>query len=85
MKTSAIRLSTIVFGLAIAASACGSSSKGSIDADPSVDGSGDASVSSGLPTWKLQDVQPLSAKTGQTYGLDTFSGKIVVVSLLEGF
>jgi hypothetical protein len=38
-----------------------------------------------LPTWKLKDVQPLSPKNGQTYGLETFSNKIVVVTLLEGF
>ncbi len=38
-----------------------------------------------LPTWKLEDVQPASPRTGQTYGLDTFTGRIIVVSLLEGF
>lgn len=38
-----------------------------------------------LPTWQLEDVQPESPRAGQTYGLDVFSGKIVVVTLLEGF
>jgi hypothetical protein len=38
-----------------------------------------------LPTWRLEDIQPQSPRTGQTYGLDTFSGKIVVVTLVEGF
>jgi hypothetical protein len=33
----------------------------------------------------LEDVQPLSPRTGQTYGLETFGGKVVVVVLLEGF
>ncbi len=38
-----------------------------------------------IPAWMLEDVQPTSPRAGQTYGLDTFSGKIVVVVLLEGF
>ncbi len=38
-----------------------------------------------IPAWMLEDVQPLSPRTGQTYGLDTFANKIVVVVLLEGF
>ncbi len=38
-----------------------------------------------LPTWMLTDVQPASPRTGQTYGLQVFTGKIIVVSLLEGF
>ncbi|MBA3455866.1 MAG: hypothetical protein H0T42_22405 [Deltaproteobacteria bacterium] len=38
-----------------------------------------------LPTWKLEDVQPASPRVGQTYGLDSFTGRIIVVSLLEGF
>ncbi len=38
-----------------------------------------------LPRWSLEDVQPASPRVGQTYGLDTFTGKIIVVSLLEGF
>jgi hypothetical protein len=38
-----------------------------------------------LPTWKLEDIQPESPRIGQTYGLDTFSGKVVVVTLVEGY
>jgi predicted small lipoprotein YifL len=38
-----------------------------------------------LPTWRLEDVQPQSPRAGQTYGVDTFSGKIVVVTLVQGF
>ena len=38
-----------------------------------------------LPSWMLEDVQPVSPRTGQTYGLQTFSNKVVVVTLLEGF
>ena len=49
-------------------------------------GTGDARIgASMLPGWSLEDVQPASARAGQTYGLDTFTGKIIVVSLLEGF
>ncbi len=39
----------------------------------------------GLPSWILEDIQPASPRVGQTYGLQTFSDKIVVVTLLEGF
>jgi hypothetical protein len=39
----------------------------------------------GLPTWRLEDVNPASPRVGQTYGLDTFSGQVVVVTLLQGF
>ena len=38
-----------------------------------------------LPTWRLEDVQPASPRVGEVYGVDTFAGKIIVVSLLEGF
>ena len=37
------------------------------------------------PTWTLEDIQPASPRAGQTYGVDSFAGKVVVVSLLEGF
>jgi hypothetical protein len=37
------------------------------------------------PTWMLEDVQPQSPRTGQTYGLDTFGSKVVVVTLVEGY
>lgn len=39
----------------------------------------------GIPSWMLEDVQPASPRLGQTYGLQTFSERIVVVTLLEGF
>jgi hypothetical protein len=51
-------------------------------------GSGDrdgATQSAMLPTWQLEDVQPLSPRAGQTYGLEAFSNHIVVVTLAEGF
>jgi hypothetical protein len=38
-----------------------------------------------LPSWRLEDIQPESPRSGQTYGLDTFSGRIIVVTLVEGF
>ena len=38
-----------------------------------------------LPAWTLEDIQPVSPRAGQTYGLQTFSGQIVVVTLLAGF
>ena len=37
-----------------------------------------------LPTWQREDVQPQSARFGQTYGLEQFRGRAVVVTLLEG-
>lgn len=55
---------------------------GSPDAMRTPDSSG---IPVSLPTWKLEDIQPQSPRVGQTYGLDTFSGKIVVVTLVEGF
>ena len=38
-----------------------------------------------LPTWQLEDVNPQSPRVGEFYGLDAFSGKVVVVTLLSGF
>jgi hypothetical protein len=38
-----------------------------------------------LPTWMRQDVQPKSSRYQQTYGLEAFRGKAVVVVLLEGY
>lgn len=38
-----------------------------------------------LPAWMRVDVQPKSARYQQTYGLEAFRGKTVVVVLLEGF
>lgn len=42
-------------------------------------------VSYALPTWTREDVQPKSARFGQTYGLDEFRGKTIVLTLFEGF
>lgn len=47
--------------------------------------SADGPNSPRLPAWMLEDIQPQSPRAGQTYGLQTFAGKIVVVTLLEGF
>ena len=38
-----------------------------------------------LPAWQLEDVQPVSPRAGQTYGVDSFTNRVIVVSLLEGF
>lgn len=77
----------LVSALALAFAACGSDGS-----RPGGNGMPDAPVqqldapaATGIPAWMLEDVQPLSPRTGQTYGLDTFSNKIVVVVLLEGF
>ena len=37
------------------------------------------------PPWTLEDVQPQSARFGQTYGLSEFAGRPIVAVLLEGF
>jgi len=66
---------------ALAIAACGSDR-----ADPGLPlppDSSDTAVT--LPTWKLEDIQPQSPRFGQTYGLDTFAGRIVAVTLVEGF
>jgi hypothetical protein len=52
------------------------------DAAPVTDVPGNVGA---LPRWQLEDVQPGSPRVGQTYGLDTFNDKIIVVTLLEGF
>ncbi|MCB9740875.1 MAG: redoxin family protein [Deltaproteobacteria bacterium] len=36
-----------------------------------------------FPQWELEDINPGSAGFGQTYGLDTFKGKKVVVALVS--
>ena len=46
-------------------------------------GGGDPITS--LPSWQLEDVNPASPRVGETYGVDAFGGKIVVVTLLLGF
>ena len=78
---------TLAVAVGLVATACGSDTQSAVDAPRNgLDAKlGDAPRAAVLPTWKLKDVQPLSPKTGQTYGLDTFNDKIVVVTLLEGF
>lgn len=36
---------------------------------------------SARPTWQLLDFQPVSTRTGQTYGLEAFDGTVTVVAL----
>lgn len=74
----------LLTAFALALAACGGG--GSPDA-PVIDSRlGDVDAAPvGLPSWMLEDVQPSSPRVGQTYGLQTFSNKIVVVTLLEGF
>jgi hypothetical protein len=38
-----------------------------------------------LPSWTLEDIQPLSPMFGQTYGLSSFPDKTVVALLVAGF
>lgn len=37
------------------------------------------------PDWKLEDVQPQSARFGEVYGLDAFAGEPVFVAFLVGW
>lgn len=37
------------------------------------------------PGWALEDIQPSSPRFGQTYGLDAFDGKVVLVAFLVGW
>lgn len=74
-------LSTLTLGLL----ACGSGTPGPSTPDPDSPTATDSSSQVQLPSWMLEDVQPASPRVGQTYGLQTFADKIVVVTLLEGF
>ena len=76
-----IVLAAIFSALAACGGDRGPSAGGTADALPLPDSSDPVR----LPTWMLEDIQPLSPRAAQTYGLDTFSGKIVVVTLAEGF
>lgn len=89
-----MRLHTMLVSSFVAVlAACGSSpvDRATPDAtggasDAAGDAAGnDADGESQLPMWMLEDVQPESPRVGQTYGLDSFTDKIIVVSLLEGF
>lgn len=64
----------------------GEAPRGGLDAPGNAfDGAPGDAAQVTLPTWMLEDVQPQSPRAGQIYGLDAFAGKIVVVTLLEGF
>lgn len=80
----ALRLALAAAALAL--SACGGGEPGGPGATPDSSQPPDAPGGTlTLPTWSLEDIQPQSPRVGQTYGLDTFSGKIVAVTLVEGF
>lgn len=63
-------------------------SNSAIDATP---GSPDALVGgpdampATVPSWQLEDVNPMSAGYQTTYGLATFEGDILVAVLVQGF
>jgi hypothetical protein len=83
---------TMFAGLALFACGGEGSTPPAFDADGTdgidaalFDAAGGDAAMVGLPTWMLEDVQPVSPRFGQTYGVDTFNGKIIVVTLLEGF
>lgn len=80
MSKPVVRCSLLAFALASAA-ACNASEPGGGPLDSST---ADASRAR-IPAWMLEDIQPESPRKGQTYGLDTFGGKVVVVTLVEGF
>ena len=70
-------MTRLLIAIALFAAACGELGRSA----PPVD-----AVDTGvLPTWQLEDIQPLSPRTGQTYGLDAFTGHVVVVTLVAGF
>jgi hypothetical protein len=90
IKNNHIKGAALALSFAGALSACSDGGKSSADAmsNGGIDspaGTIDSRPAGALPTWKLLDVQPQSPKTGQTYGLETFSNKVVVVTLLQGF
>lgn len=81
MMTHSIVMSVLAL---LFAAACGGDARSTPDSRIAM---GDAPVGGAItiPPWQLEDVQPQSPLVNQTYGLDTFAGKIVVVVLLEGF
>lgn len=79
----ALRLALALAAAAVALVACGGGEpRATPDSLSSPDAPGGTVT---LPTWRLEDIQPESPRVGQTYGLDTFAGKIVAVTLVEGF
>jgi len=81
MITTTLRI--VLVAASVAFAACAGGDPTTSPSCPIPPDSADGTVT--LPAWKLKDVQPASPRAGQTYGLDTFSGKIVVVTLVEGF
>lgn len=82
----ALRTAVTLAAAALALVACGGGEPGGPGSTPDAMSSPDAPGGAlTLPAWKLEDIQPQSPRVGQTYGLDTFSGKIVAVTLVEGF
>jgi hypothetical protein len=57
------------------------------DGTDGTDGTDDGGGGGGgaYPTWQLQDIQPDSPRYGDTYGLNVFEGKPLVVALLLGY
>jgi hypothetical protein len=45
----------------------------------------DAGVTWAYPAWEREDIQPQSPRQGETYGLEAFRGRTLVVVLLEGY
>ncbi|MDB4962392.1 MAG: hypothetical protein JWP01_2391 [Myxococcales bacterium] len=90
MKPSRVMMFALASALLVG---CGDATKTTTPPDSLVGGTADAPIrmidAPGsvpmLPLWMLEDIQPASPRVGQTYGLDAFTGKIIVVSLLEGF
>ncbi len=72
---------------------CGSSTPvdGDNDNGANVDaaiagGAGDASATPArIPSWTLEDINPTSDRFGETYGLDQFADRVLVVLLVQGF
>lgn len=44
-----------------------------------------AGITVTTPDWQLQDIQPESARFEETYGLTEFRGRVLVVTLVEGY
>ena len=51
------------------------------------DASGDCPTCEGspFPSWSLLDFQPASEKFGESYGLEAFKGRVIVLALLAGW
>lgn len=72
---------TVLF-LCLSLVACGESEN---NEPQSCGAQGTRCAASDWPQWQLKDIQPKSDQFEQTYGLDAFKGKTVVVALLVGW